>query len=97
MNIKKPNFTAGPWNDGKHITICNQDGAQLSIGFLSTDNEDRYAEGFANAKLIAASPAIAEALAAIVELNATEWREFQLPAHMKENAIEALKSAGFEF
>ncbi|WP_443692045.1 hypothetical protein ACRZ5O_22715 [Pseudomonas protegens] len=51
--------TPAPWtNLPRHecISICRQHDAGLSIGFLNSSDPERVAEGFANAKLIAAAP-----------------------------------------
>lgn len=57
--------TPGPWtNLPRHecVPICRQDEAGLSIGFVHSSDPARIAEGFANAKLIAAAPELLLAL-----------------------------------
>jgi hypothetical protein len=53
--------TPGPW-EGKDVSICSQHEAGLQLGFLSTGDVSRRAEGLANAYLITAAPELLEAL-----------------------------------
>lgn len=58
-------FTPGPWTNMPRmecVPICGQHEAGLSIGFISSSNLDRIAEGKANAYLIASAPDLLEAL-----------------------------------
>lgn len=52
--------TPGPW-DGKRVDLWGSDRVGLGLGFLSTSNEERRAEGLANARLIAAAPELYDA------------------------------------
>jgi hypothetical protein len=56
--------TPGPWNN-KDVSICSQHEAELQLGFLSTGDVSRRAEGLANAYLITAAPDLLEALQAV--------------------------------
>ncbi|AJG13829.1 hypothetical protein RK21_02321 [Pseudomonas plecoglossicida] len=56
--MTKHKHTPGPWtNLPRHgcIPVCLQEEAGLSIGFVHSSDPARTAEGFANAKLIAAA------------------------------------------
>jgi hypothetical protein len=57
-----PNVTAGEWTEGVEINICDQTNVGLNISFLHTSKPDRFAEGQANAKMLAASKELAEEL-----------------------------------
>lgn len=62
--------TPGPWTGlpfHECIAICRQEDADLRLGFISSPNPERMAEGRANAFLIAAAPDLLEALIAMVK------------------------------
>lgn len=54
--------TPGPWTGEKVVNICGAYEAGLSIGYLTTNNAERRAEGEANARLIVAAPDLLKAL-----------------------------------
>lgn len=57
--------TPAPWNE-KDVHICRQDEAGLRLGFLNTHDEDRRAQGLANARIIVAAPELLVALQQMV-------------------------------
>jgi len=71
--------TPGPWtNLPRHecVPICRQDEAGLSIGFVHSSDPERIAEGFANAKLIAAAPDLLVAAQRTVDARAAFINSF---------------------
>lgn len=50
--------TPGPWTGGVLIGIAGQDEAGISIGFVNSNDAARREECKANARLIAAAPAL---------------------------------------
>jgi hypothetical protein len=61
--------TPAPWTNLPRlqcIPICGQHEVGLSLGFISSSNPERTAEGKANARLIAAAPDLLEALEAMI-------------------------------
>jgi hypothetical protein len=58
--------TPAPWND-KDVHICRQDDAGLRLGFLNTHDDERRAQGLANARIIVAAPELLNALEGIMD------------------------------
>ena len=72
--------TPGPWTGLQFhecIAICQQDDADLRLGFVSSPNPERMAEGRANAFLIAAAPELLGSVQSLVE----ELEKYQHTPH----------------
>lgn len=80
--------TPGPWTGDVTVNICGTYEAGLNIGYLTTSNVDRRAEGEANARLITAAP---ELLADLVEA-ATTLRRYEA-LHRAKGTEDSLKKA----
>ena len=93
-------FTPGPWTNMPRmecVPICGQHEVGLSIGFITSSNPDRMAEGKANATLIAAAPDLLEALDALVKINEDHHNSIQgvigTPPGWNDSYLDAARKA----
>lgn len=91
--------TPGPWtNLPRHecVPICRQDEAGLSIGFVHSSDPARIAEGFANAKLIAAAPELFDELDFIVDAEAQSCFELWLLRVSPSGDVDSVQAQWLE-
>ena len=93
--MKKPNITPGPWRIKDHEiedfrVFGNCEGGALAR-VIKANNFGGTAQDQANARLIAAAPAMAEALEIALKSNSNNFME------SKFRAQAALTLAGYEF
>ncbi len=89
--MKKPNITEGPWHLNKdEIQAFKTSNVYAGDGVVMLGSSE-LKESVANARLIAAAPAMAEALEIALKSNSNNFME------MKFRAQAALTLAGYEF